>query len=290
MNDFLYKKIKEEYPNDYEKIINGYETKRKTSFRINRLKTNNEEIEEILKVNNINYVKVPWYSDAYVIDDDKIRNLDIYKEGKIYIQSLSSMIPVLILNPNLNDHILDMTAAPGSKTTQIASLTNNMITITACEKNKIRKERLIYNLNMQGSKRVTVLNEDARNIDDYFRFNKILLDAPCSGSGTVQINNLKNNQHFDQQTLDKICKTQYELLKKATKLINEGDEIIYSTCSILKEENENIISKILSEENLELVPIKFNEIPLLKTTLDGVICICPNKEFEGFFVAKLMKI
>lgn len=290
MNDFLYKKIKEEYPNDYEKIINGYETKRKTSFRINRLKTNNEEIEEILKVNNINYVKVPWYSDAYVIDDDKIRNLDIYKEGKIYIQSLSSMIPVLILNPNLNDHILDMTAAPGSKTTQIASLTNNMITITACEKNKIRKERLIYNLNMQGAKRVTVLNEDARNIDDYFRFNKILLDAPCSGSGTVQINNLKNNQHFDQQTLDKICKTQYELLKKATKLINEGDEIIYSTCSILKEENENIISKILSEENLELVPIKFNEIPLLKTTLDGVICICPNKEFEGFFVAKLMKI
>lgn len=290
MNDFLYKKIKEEYPNDYEKIINGYESKRKTSFRINRLKTNNEEIEKILKVNNINYVKVPWYSDAYIIDDDKIRNLNIYKEGKIYIQSLSSMIPVLILNPNLNDHILDMTAAPGSKTTQIASLTNNMATITACEKNKIRKERLIYNLNIQGAKRVTVLNEDSRNIDDYFRFNKILLDAPCSGSGTVQINNLKNNQHFDQQTLDKICKTQYELLKKATKLINKGDEIIYSTCSILKEENENIISKILSEENLELVPIKFNEIPLLKTTLDGVICICPNKEFEGFFVAKLMKI
>ena len=87
------------------------------------------------------------------------------------------MIPVLILNPNLNDHILDMTAAPGSKTTQIASLTNNMATITACEKNKIRKERLIYNLNIQGAKRVTVLNEDSRNIDDYFRFNKILLDA-----------------------------------------------------------------------------------------------------------------
>lgn len=290
MNDFLYKKIKEEYPNDYEKIINGYETKRKTSFRINRLKTNNDEIEKILKVNNINYVKVPWYSDAYVIDDDKIRNLNIYKEGKIYIQSLSSMIPVLILNPNLNDHILDMTAAPGSKTTQIASLTNNMATITACEKNKIRKERLIYNLNIQGAKRVTVLNEDSRNIDDYFRFNKILLDAPCSGSGTVQINNLKNSQHFDQQTLDKICKTQYELLKKAVKLINKCDEIIYSTCSILKEENENIIAKILNEENLELVPIKFDEIPLLKTTLDGVICICPNEDFEGFFVAKLIKI
>jgi NOL1/NOP2/sun family putative RNA methylase len=290
--EFLYNYLEEEYPLFYKSIIDGYKTKRKTSFRINTLKSNKEEVENILNENNIEFTNVSWYKDAYVINDiNSIRNLDIYKEGKIYVQSLSSMIPVLVLDPKENDHILDMTAAPGSKTTQIAALTNNEATITAVEKNKIRKDRLVYNLKIQGAKRVTVLNEDSRNIDDYFHFNKILLDAPCSGSGTIQLNDFKANQVFNKQTLDKICDIQYELLKKAVKLINKGDEIVYSTCSILKEENEYIINKILKEGQLELVPIKISdELPKLPTLLEETLCICPTDEFEGFFVAKLRKI
>ena len=114
--------------------------------------------------------------------------MDIYKNGKIYLQSLSSMLPPIVLNPMPKNDILDMTAAPGGKTTQIAALSNNEANITACEINKIRAERLRYNLDKQGASSVFVMLEDARNIDNFFSFDQILLDSPCSGSGTININ------------------------------------------------------------------------------------------------------
>ena len=112
---FLEQMLKDEYGEEqFNKIIEGYNVKRPTTFRINTLKSNKEEIKEVLDKLNIKYTNPKWYEDAFVVEDEfKIQDLDIYKDGKIYIQSLSSMIPALIIDPKEKENILDMCAAPG---------------------------------------------------------------------------------------------------------------------------------------------------------------------------------
>ena len=289
--EFLLKKIKEQYPIDYENIIKGYESNRYSSLRINTIKTTQKEIEDILSKHNIKYEIIN--DIALIIDDDinKIKELDIYKDGKIYLQSLSSMIPPFIVNPKPQELILDMTAAPGGKTTQMAALSNNQAMITATEKNKIRSDRLKYNIEKQGAKKINILNVDARKLDEYFKFDKILLDAPCSGSGTLNINDDSIN-NFNEDLVNRSIKFQTELINEAVKHLNNNGELIYSTCSILKEENEEIIDKVIKEHNLEIIPItelNKEKIPCLPSTIEGVITICPTNYYEGFFVAKLKK-
>lgn len=289
--EFLLNKLKETYPEDYEKITEGYNSNRINSLRINTIKSNKEEIISILKENNISYEPVTWYQDALIINDDlnKIKELNIYKEGKVYFQSLSSMIPPLVVNPKSNELILDMTAAPGGKTTQMAALSNNTAMITATEKNKIRNDRLKYNIEKQGAKKVSVLNVDARKLDEYFMFDKILLDAPCSGSGTL-LNSTPND--FTEDLVSRSINFQKELIKEAIKHLNKNGELIYSTCSILKEENEEVLKTILEDKSLSIIPIielDTNDIPLLPSTIEGVITVCPTEYFEGFFVAKIKK-
>ena len=109
------------------------------------------------------------------------------------------MLPPIILNPKENEDILDMTAAPGGKTTQIASLTNNKANITACEMNNIRIEKLKYNIEKQGATSVSILKEDSRRLNNYFAFDKILLDAPCTGSGTIELENEKTYNGFTEK-------------------------------------------------------------------------------------------
>lgn len=293
-DEFLYNLLKKEYKEeDVKQILAGSNIKRPLTFRVNTLKSSRLEIEEFLNSEKINYKLVPWYSDAFIIMDDiKIQEYPIYKEGKIYLQSLSSMLPVLFLDLEEKDSILDMAASPGGKTTQIAALTNNSALITAVEKNKIRGERLKYNIELQGAKRVNVMLCDARKIDDCFKFDKILLDAPCSGSGTINLNDENLEKKFNKDLIDRSIKTQELLLKKALKLLKRDGILIYSTCSILKEENEQNIKKVLQDDTVELVPINkkdLADIPLLLTTIEGVICVRPSELYEGFFVAKLRK-
>lgn len=295
--DFLYQKLLKQYGEDItNKIVKGYFTKRKVSFRVNTLKSDVNEIEKALNTANIEFEKVEWSREAFIIkdmDEISIRELSIYEEGKIYLQSLSSMLPAIILEPKADENILDMTAAPGGKTTQIASISQNKALITACEKNKIRAERLKYNVEKQGANRVNVLIEDARNLDSYFSFDKILLDAPCSGSGTFDIKNEKLERTFTEELINRSVKTQYELLKKAISILKIGHEMVYSTCSILEEENENNIEKILRNQNIEIVPINedfFEGATLLPSKIKGTIVVAPNELYEGFFIAKLRKI
>ncbi len=293
---FLKEKLIEQYGKNITKdIIDGYSNRRKTTLRINTIKSNAEEIKEFLQKQEIIYKEVEWNKNALIMEnanEEKIKTLEIYKEGKIYLQSLSSMIPAMIVSPKEKENILDMAAAPGGKTTQMASLSNNKAMITACEKNKIRAERLKYNIGKQGATHVNIMVEDARKLNDFFLFDKILLDAPCSGSGTIDINNNKLSQYYTEELVNRSVKTQKELLMKASKIIKKGGEIIYSTCSILKEENEEIVTDVLKKSNLEIVPInieKFGDIPFLYTEIEGTIIICPNDLYEGFFVAKLKK-
>ena len=294
--DFLLRMLEEQYGTEIaQKIMEGYTKQRAVTFRVNTLKSNVETIENKLKEAKIEYEKTPWSKEAFIIKNvskREIQELDIYKNGEIYLQSLSSMLPPIILKPQEGADILDMAAAPGGKTTQMAALSGNKAHITACEKNKIRAERLKYNVDKQGASCVFIMEKDARYIDDFFSFDQILLDAPCSGSGTLNINDSNLKNVFTKRLIEKSISSQLALLKKAIKILKPGKEMVYSTCSILACENEDVVKKILSSENAEIVPIDFEgieDIPVLPTKIDGTLCVCPNELYEGFFVAKIRR-
>lgn len=294
--DFLLKMLEEQYGKEYtEKILNGYKARRKVTLRVNTIKSNMQEIEDIFSKNNTQFKEIPWYKDGLLIEnaiEDDIRKLNIYEEGKIYLQSLSSMLPPIILKPKEKEDILDMAAAPGGKTTEIAAISNNMAHITACEINRIRIEKLKYNVEKQGAKSVYIMPKDSRQIDDFFRFDKILLDSPCSGSGTLNLEDNNLEKYFTENLIKKSVKTQETLIRKAIKILKPGGELVYSTCSILKQENEEIVNKILNFPNTEIEPIDFENmdiIPKLPVTIPGTLCVCPTEEYEGFFVAKIRK-
>ena len=287
LKDMLEKQYGEEIT---KKIIEGYTKQRYVTLRVNKIKTTVEDIKQQLENNNIKYKEVDWYKEALIIEnvrEDEIRKMQMYQNGEIYLQSLSSMLPPIVLEPKSGENILDMAAAPGGKTTQIATMTENKAFITACEKNKIRAERLKYNLQKQGATCVNIMTEDARQLSDYFSFDKILLDAPCSGSGTENV----FDDRFSKELIQRSCKTQETLLKKAINILKPGGEMIYSTCSILKQENEEILNKVLRKGKIEIVPIKLDrEIPTLPAKVEGTICVLPTELYEGFFVAKIKKI
>ena len=252
--EFLTEKLEKQYGKEKtEEIINGFSQKRKTTFRTNTIKTTSEEIERKLKEAKIEYEKVKWSKEAFIInnaDESEIEKLDIYANGEIYMQSLSSMLPPIILEPKENTDILDMAAAPGGKTTEIAALTNNKAHITACEMNKIRAEKLKYNIEKQGASSVYVMEADSRRLNDYFSFDQILLDSPCSGSGTLNEKDKNLDKYFTEKLIQKCKKAQLELLTKALKILKPGKEMVYSTCSILEEENEEILRKVLDRFRL----------------------------------------
>lgn len=292
--DFLLEKLNKDYSSDNTSdITNSYSKIRKTTLRVNTIKSSLKEIEEELSKNNFQFSKVEWSNFSLIIENksvEDLKELDIYKEGKIYLQSLSSQLPPLFVNPKSNELILDMTAAPGGKTSELAALSNNEALITAIEKNKKRYERLKYNIDHLGAKKVSVLNVDSRNLNEYFMFDKILLDAPCSGSGTLNTYSINN---FSEELVNRSISTQKSLIREAIKHLKVNGELIYSTCSIIKDENENIITELLNEnKNLELVPLnieEYNSIPTLPVKLEGTLCIKPNELYEGFFVAKIRK-
>ena len=287
---FLIEKIEKQYGKETaKKIEEGLLEEKPVTLRVNTIKSSLEKVKNELEKNNIEYEFLEWNKDALIIKnvrEDEIRKLGIYENGEIYLQSLSSMIPAVVLEPKEKENILDMTAAPGGKTTQIAAIAENKVFITACEKNKIRYDRLKYNVEKQGVKNINIMQEDSRKLSDYFSFDKILLDAPCSGSGTENV----FTPNFSEYLIQKSSKVQEELLTKALTILKPAGEMVYSTCSILKEENEDIVKKVLKKFKAQIIPINVPQnIPVLPTSIDGALCVCPTKYYEGFFVVKILK-
>ena len=158
--------------------------------------------------------------------------------------------------------------------------------------NKIRAEKLKYNIEKQGATSVYVMETDSRRLSNMFSFDRILLDSPCSGSGTINLEDANLEKYFTKELINKCKKTQEELIKKAIKILKPGKELLYSTCSILKYENENIVEQILQKNNCEVVPINFSgldKISQLPSKIAGVLTVCPTEFYEGFFIAKILK-
>ena len=292
---FLKEQLLAQYGEDVTaRIVEGYAQRRLTTLRVNRLKAEPHAVRGALAEAGIATQDVPWSGDALVLpeaDERAVTALPLYARGEIYMQNLSSMLPPLLLCAQPGENVLDMAAAPGGKTTQIAALTGNGAMITACERNAARCERLRFNRQRQGAQRVTVMNIDARQLDDLFAFDRILLDAPCSGSGTMQLGE-SSRARFDRETLARVTKTQEALLRKALRLLRPGHEMVYSTFSILAAENEALLRRVLPGAQGEIVPIDaaaFPGVPLLPTAMPGTLCVMPDARYEGFFAARIRK-
>lgn len=223
----------------------------------------------------------------------------LIKQGLIYVQSLSSMLPPLYLRLAPGLEVLDMCAAPGGKTTQIAALTHGKAHIAACEQNAIRADKLAFNLQKQGAENVVLMRQDARRLDSFFSFDRVLLDAPCSGSGTLNARDPKLNKRFSEALVKDSCKKQAALLSKALEIVKPGGVVLYSTCSVLKRENEEIVRNALARANtkskrytidvIDAAPLQEQGVPLLPSTIEGTLTVCPTNLYEGFFMCRLTR-
>lgn len=289
-------------PGTVDNILRGIAEKRFTTLRVNNLKYNIQDLMKCFKDINIKFDRVLWYKDALVIknaNEKDLQKLEIYKEGKIYLQSLPSMIPPLVLAPAEGDRILDLTAAPGGKTTEMASIMNGKGYILANELDKLRCERLKYNVEMQGADIVEVVNGRGEKIGENYKeqFDKVLLDAPCSGEGRFTIYNVQSYKQWSMKTVNELVKTQKKLFKSAYEALKPGGTLVYSTCTLNKLENEQIIDWALNNFNIKQERIDLDikqAVPAFSNGFDKnvgkAIRILPSKDMEGFFVAKFTKI
>lgn len=296
MPEFLYKALCRQYGEALtEEIAQGMSGSRRTSLRVNTLKSDRETVAKVLAEAGIAFEKVTFSADAFLLEEDREKDiwaLPIYEKGEVYLQSLSSMLPPLALAPQTGTDILDMAAAPGGKTTQIAALTANRANITACEINQIRAEKMRYNLEKQGCGRVNVMVRDAAKMEDFFRFDQILLDAPCSGSGTILLDRPQTYKAFSEKLVKNSARIQQSLLKKALTILKPGQTMVYSTCSILKAENEDVINSALrgAKAHVEAIDLPgLEELPLLPCAIPGALLVRPDAKYEGFFLCKIRK-
>lgn len=271
---------------EYDEIIKGMCAERAVTLRLNALRGPSRQTEKMLSALGIRFRHAEWYSDALIVEnvrEDTLKATQLYRDGAFYLQNLSSMLPPVLLDPQPGENILDMTAAPGGKTTQLAALSGGQALITACERDKIRFERLKFNLARQGAMRVNTMHTDALLLDEALKFDKILLDAPCTGSGTIL---LPGNVRFTEDFLARCVRMQKKLLFKALRLLKKGGTLVYSTCSVLREENDEVI-KTAQKAGARCLPAEIPaEIPRLPSRSETA-CVCPNVLYEGFYVAKL---
>ncbi len=300
-SDFVDELYEQYTPITVDKILTGMLGERNTTLRVNTIKYNIQELMKYLREKNIKFERVSWYKDALIIknaNEKEIQKLDIYEKGYIYLQSLSSMVPPLVLNPKPGEKVLDLTAAPGSKTTQMAVMMKNDGYILANELDKIRCERLQYNVEKQGANIVEVINNRGEKVGEEYqeKFDKVLLDAPCSGEGRFLGNNVGTYRNWSKRTVRELAKLQKKLFESAYTALKPNGMMVYSTCTLNKDENENVLQWAIENFNVKLLDINIDFKEKMQGFNDGLdgsinkaIRILPSKNMEGFFVAKLKK-
>lgn len=284
-----------------------------TTFRVNTIKSNRDEVLELLKREGFKVKRVSWCGDAFILENKTKRALtdtEIYKQGQIYIQSLASMVPPIVLDPKPGERVLDLTAAPGSKTSQIAAMMQQQGELVANELNKVRFFRLQHNMDALGVPNAgddwhfTLRMEDGSVLTKEYPeyFDKILVDAPCSGESRFIDGYPKSYGYWSEHKIKSLTYRQHKLLLAAWSALKPGGTLVYSTCTIAPEENEARISKLKERLGGEMIieGVNIDGLQSLKPVVewkskkyDSVVKqtlrIKPTKEIEGFFVAKISK-
>lgn len=291
-----------------EAIIKGFACKRLPVIRVNTLKTDIQVVMRYFKGLNVLFERISFLPNALIIrnrDEKFFEKLDVYEKGEIYFQGLSSQLPAIFLNPKSGEKALDMAAAPGSKTAQMGMMMENFGEILANEIDPIRIEKLKYNLDKQGIKIANVNLGNGISLGKNFAeyFDKVLLDAPCSAEGRIDLNDPRSYRFWSEKNINQNAKLQKKLFESGVKSLKKGGEMVYSTCTLAPEENEMMVDYILKEfqgvlkiEKIDLdfkykLPIVENFMgisfsPLVKNCLKAM----PSEISEGFFVAKFRKV
>lgn len=285
-----------------------------TTIRLNSLKGDTNETREILEKKGYQLEKVPWAKDVYFIlnkDKAEVSQTEEYQEGKYYIQNLSSILATLVLDPKEGEKILDMCAAPGSKTTHIAQITENKADILANDSDISRVSAMENVLEQFGAKNVKSIFSDATDFGKKYpvSFDKVLLDAPCSGEGMVYFQGPKPLRYWNMDKIRRCMFSQRELIVSAFKTLKHGKYMIYSTCTLEPEENEGVVTYLLDMfpnakvakidlvEGKEFDEYRENIKPGIKKwsgniyhpTVKNSVRILPNKKMMGFYIAKIVK-
>lgn len=275
------------------------------SIRVNTLKIEIDELKTRLE-KNWNLTQIPWCKEGFWVEHKEgrrdIGNTIEHSLGYYYVQEAASMIPPIVLEPKPNEIVLDMCAAPGSKTSQIAQYMKNKGILIANDYQYIRLQPLGINLQRMGiTNSIITLMEGRLFKNSNIEFDKILVDAPCSGTGIIR-KSLKTLIVWNPDMIKRLAGQQRLLLDTAFSIVKENGVIVYSTCSLEPEEDEAVIDFLLNKyENAKLEEIK-SEIkrsePILEfegnkynKEIKKCLRIWPqNNDTEGFFVGKIKKI
>lgn len=306
--EFLTRLHKLVAPGTYEHIIQALSGTRPTTLRVNTLKSNPKDLISALERGGFGLTPVSWYKDAFILTGGTQRALSEtsqYKNGELYVQSLSSMLPPLVLDPQPGDRVLDIAAAPGSKTTQMATMMQNRGEIVANDTSQTRIYRLKANMALQGATIAHVSRDDGRSIWKRYPeyFDKTLVDVPCSMEGRFQTNDPKSYQDWSVKKVKDLSHLQRWLLRSAVSATKPGGTIVYSTCTMSPEENEEVIDWVLEKERGNIIPEQVT-LPGLHTdaavlgwgtkvydsALNTSARIYPTDLMEGFYIAKLKKV
>ncbi|MFH1972509.1 MAG: RsmB/NOP family class I SAM-dependent RNA methyltransferase [archaeon] len=263
------------------------------SIRVNTLKTTVPEIKKRFKLEQI-----PWCKEGFFIDKKAVGNTLEHFLGYIYLQGAASMIPPTILKPKKNEIILDMCASPGSKTTQMAAMMENTGVIVANDSKLIRLKPLTLNLQRAGVQNAVLTVMEGRWFKN--KFDKILVDAPCSGIGTIR-KSYKTIGMWNPNTIRKFAGVQRQLIKTAFENLNDGGTMVYSTCTLEPDEDEAVVDYLLKEfdnAKLEKFSIEMKRGKIVDefegNKYDSEVNKClkvwpQDNDTEGFFVAKIKK-
>jgi len=295
--------------NDFAKFNEIIHVSPINSIRCNTLKISPEELRKRLEEKGWK-IEQPWLDcpEAMVVTSNlepgELGRAREHMTGLYYIQELSSMLPLLALKPSPGEIVLDLFAAPGSKTTQMSALMKNEGTIIANDNDLARIKVLASNLERCGCMNAVVTRHDAVILCEKLlklgiRFDKILLDVPCSGEGTTR-SSPKTFIMWNVKMIEKLGRMQRKFISSAVPLLKEGGELVYSTCTYSPEENEKNADFIIKEMGLEIREIK---LPLKcrqgitewrgESFSEEVTKACriypQDNNTEGFFVSKFKK-
>jgi len=263
---------------EVEEICKNSNLRPKVTIRINRLKTTKQDLIQNLKEKGILY-KETEYEDFLILEKIKdIENLDLFKKGLFTIQDISAGLAAKNLEPKKGEKVLDACSAPGGKTTYLAEIMQNEGEILAWDIYEHRTKLIQKNANRLGIDIVRTEERDATIYDENLKekFDKILLDVPCLGIGVIK---RKPDIKWQKkpEDVEEIIKIQEKILENCSKYLKQEGILVYSTCSILKQENEDIINKFLKRNK---------NFQIIKNCMTTII---PDENQDGFFICKLQK-